>query len=70
MSLAIILFTPDAYALNILETTHPLLSTKTYDVSSAASIKITRNSGNFAVPTARRQHLPTRFSKRIYYLHT
>jgi hypothetical protein len=45
MSLAIILFTPDAYALNILETSHPLLSTKTYDVSSAASIKITSNSG-------------------------
>jgi hypothetical protein len=74
MSLAIILFTPGAYALNILETTHPLLSTKTYDVSGAASIKTTSNSGNVPVPTARSVYetgsisLPASVSGFIIYI--
>jgi len=74
MSLAIILFTPDAYALNILETRHPLLSTKTYDVSSVDSIKITSNSGNVPVPTARSVYetgsisLPASVSGFIIYI--
>src|SRR6185437_11763632 len=58
----------------ILETTHPLLSTKTYDVSSAASIKIISNSGNVPVPTARSVYetgsisLPASVSGFIIYI--